>query len=224
MALVTLPMGASLHRSEYGPFGELLRAPGPVAKANPFRFSTKYQDDETDLLYYGYRYYNPSTGRWLSRDPINEDGGLNLYGFAGNNSVNYTDNDGRSYTCADVCRFARHNSRFNSGLGGVVCFKGMKCACVFDGAGRNYGDCPELDKILQKHEDEHAKRHSCDKCVPNMYRMHGPQKEECELRKQSLQDMIDYLNKYKGKASKKCYNAAEEITGALQRWIIDNCP
>ncbi len=57
---------------EYGPFGELLRATGPMAKANPFRFSTKYQDDETDLLYYGYRYYDPSTGRWLNRDPIEE--------------------------------------------------------------------------------------------------------------------------------------------------------
>jgi hypothetical protein len=32
---------------QYGPFGELLRATGPMAKANPFRFSTKYQDDET---------------------------------------------------------------------------------------------------------------------------------------------------------------------------------
>ncbi len=45
-----------------------------MAKANPFRFSTKYQDDESDLLYYGYRYYNPSTGRWISRDPIEEQG------------------------------------------------------------------------------------------------------------------------------------------------------
>ncbi|HNR72510.1 MAG TPA: RHS repeat protein, partial [Verrucomicrobiota bacterium] len=43
---------------EYGPFGEVLRATGPMAKANLFRFSTKYQDGETDLLYYGYRYYN----------------------------------------------------------------------------------------------------------------------------------------------------------------------
>ena len=38
-----------------------------MAKANPFRFSTKYQDDETDLLYYGRRYLNTSTGRWLTR-------------------------------------------------------------------------------------------------------------------------------------------------------------
>jgi len=76
---------------EYGPFGELLRATGPMAKLNPFRFSTKYQDDETDLLYYGYRYYNASTGRWLNRDPIEELGGVNLYGFVANNPVNQID-------------------------------------------------------------------------------------------------------------------------------------
>jgi RHS repeat-associated protein len=45
-----------------------------MAFVNPFRFSTKYQDDETSLLYYGYRFYNSSTGRWLSRDPIVEQG------------------------------------------------------------------------------------------------------------------------------------------------------
>ena len=39
------------------------------------------------LYYYGYRYYDAVTGRWPSRDPIGEEGGLNLYGFLGNNSV-----------------------------------------------------------------------------------------------------------------------------------------
>jgi RHS repeat-associated protein len=57
-----------------GPFGELLRATGPMAKGNPLRFSNKYQDEETDLVYYGYRYYNASVGRWLSRDPIHDAG------------------------------------------------------------------------------------------------------------------------------------------------------
>ena len=61
---------------EYGPFGEVIRATGPMAKLNPFRFSTKYQDDETDFLYYGYRYYNPSTGRWIGRDPAAEHKGV----------------------------------------------------------------------------------------------------------------------------------------------------
>ncbi len=68
--LVQATAGTNSATYEYGPFGELLRATGPMAKANPFRFSTKFQDDETDFLYYGYRYYNPSTGRWLSRDPL----------------------------------------------------------------------------------------------------------------------------------------------------------
>jgi RHS repeat-associated protein len=71
-ALVNAANGATVANYEYGPFGEVIRATGPMAKANPFRFSTKYCDDESDLVYYGYRYYNPSTGRWLSRDPILE--------------------------------------------------------------------------------------------------------------------------------------------------------
>jgi RHS repeat-associated protein len=41
---------------------------------NPFRFSTKYHDNETRLVYYGFRYYEPQTGRWLSRDPLGEPG------------------------------------------------------------------------------------------------------------------------------------------------------
>jgi hypothetical protein len=40
---------------------------------------------------YGYRYYDPATGRWPSRDPIGERGGLNLYGFVGNDGVNQWD-------------------------------------------------------------------------------------------------------------------------------------
>src|ERR1041384_504045 len=54
----------------------------PCYGLTPF-FSTKFQDDETGLLYYGYRYYNPSTGRWLERDPIEEEGFRNLFLFEG---------------------------------------------------------------------------------------------------------------------------------------------
>ena len=62
-----------------------------MTKLNPFRFSTEYDDDETDLLYYGYRCYNPSTGRWSSRDPIAEKGGNNLYAFCKNDSIDIMD-------------------------------------------------------------------------------------------------------------------------------------
>jgi len=90
-SLVNAANGAIAAKYDYGPFGEVIRATGPMAKLNPFRFSTKYDDDETDFLYYGYRYYSPSGGRWLSKDPLQEHGGQNLYGFIGNDSINHTD-------------------------------------------------------------------------------------------------------------------------------------
>ena len=42
-------------------------------------------------MYYNYRYYSPDLGRWLSRDPIEEEGGYNLYGFIDNNPADYWD-------------------------------------------------------------------------------------------------------------------------------------
>jgi RHS repeat-associated protein len=48
---------------------------------------SKTNDFVVEVNYYGYRYYDPLTGRWPSRDPIEEDGGLNLYGFVGNNPI-----------------------------------------------------------------------------------------------------------------------------------------
>ena len=93
-ALVSATSGAIAAQYEYGPFGEVIRATGPMAKVNPFMFSTKFYDWETGLYYYGARYYNPSTGRWPSRDPIEERGGKNLYAFVGNAPLNMVDTNG----------------------------------------------------------------------------------------------------------------------------------
>ena len=83
--------GASVAEYDYGPFGEPVKATGPKANESPFRFSTKYTDPESGQLYYGYRLYDPPSGKWLSRDPIGELGGLNLYAIAGNDPVNTWD-------------------------------------------------------------------------------------------------------------------------------------
>ncbi|MDI1248810.1 MAG: type IV secretion protein Rhs [Lacunisphaera sp.] len=88
---VDMATGIKSATFEYGAFGETLIADGPMQDAFPFRFSTKYTDSETSLLYYGHRYYSPSTGRWLSRDPIEEQGGANLYGFVQNDALNSVD-------------------------------------------------------------------------------------------------------------------------------------
>ncbi|MBI3868592.1 MAG: RHS repeat-associated core domain-containing protein [Verrucomicrobia bacterium] len=94
MGLVDATSGTVATRYEYGPFGELIRGSGPMARSNPFRFSTKYQDDETEFIYYGYRYYNASTGRWPNRDPIGERGGNNLYCFVRNGPQGAVDTTG----------------------------------------------------------------------------------------------------------------------------------
>jgi len=69
---------------DYVAFGGERTHVGAYADSNPFRFSTKYCDDETGLMYFGGRHYNPRLGRWMSRDPIGEAGGMNLYEFVQN--------------------------------------------------------------------------------------------------------------------------------------------
>ncbi|TVM03369.1 MAG: hypothetical protein CV087_05745, partial [Candidatus Brocadia sp. WS118] len=83
--------GAISAHYEYDPYGNSILATGSQAAGNPYRFSTKYLDTEYNLYYYGYRYYDPLTGRWLSRDPIGEKGGINLQSFVVNNSINKID-------------------------------------------------------------------------------------------------------------------------------------
>ncbi len=66
-------------RDEYAPFGAVtVRTRGDnwgtldFSSLNPFRFSSEFADDALGLVYYNYRHYDPVTGRWLSRDPIEE--------------------------------------------------------------------------------------------------------------------------------------------------------
>ena len=110
-------------RYEYDPYGNTLVAEGAYAAANPLRFSTKWCDTEPgtghELYYYGYRYYSPRLGRWLSRDPIGEDGGLNLYAFVLNEPVALYDPTGlvglSTPTCRQCCGNAYNKCREDGG-------------------------------------------------------------------------------------------------------------
>gem|GEM_PF-1531086 len=93
--LVSATGGTETARYEYGPFGEPLRLSGPPARTDPFRFSTKRTEDFTGLVLYEYRAYSPSSGRWLSRDPLEETRGVGHGIFVQNSPIWWVDTDGR---------------------------------------------------------------------------------------------------------------------------------
>jgi len=76
--------GTSAARYVYSPYGQEYLSTGAEALNNKFRFNTKYTDDDSGLLYYGFRLYSPSFSRWINRDPIGEYGGVQFYLMAAN--------------------------------------------------------------------------------------------------------------------------------------------
>ena len=59
----------------YDAYGNTIDQSGEKANAHSFGFSTKYHDREVGLIGYQKRFYRPDYGRWLNRDPIEEEGG-----------------------------------------------------------------------------------------------------------------------------------------------------
>ncbi|MCX7723300.1 MAG: hypothetical protein N2379_09635, partial [Verrucomicrobiae bacterium] len=85
---------ATVTRYEYSAFGNWqLEFGNDICR---FKFSSKERDPSTGFYYYGYRYYAPGWQRWMSTDPIGEDGGLNLYAFGGNAPMKQLDPIGLS--------------------------------------------------------------------------------------------------------------------------------
>ena len=101
--LIALTDIAGTLRAEfgYGPFGELIYAKGPNASSCPFRYATKYWDEETRLYNFGKRFFDPITGQWLSREPLGESESINLYSYCGNDPVNFVDVRGLAAVAVD---------------------------------------------------------------------------------------------------------------------------
>jgi RHS repeat-associated protein len=76
--------GAVAGHYEYSPFGQITQVSGGLSDQFDFRFSSEFFEQDTGLVYYNFRYYSPELGRWMSRDPIKEYGGWNLYSFVWN--------------------------------------------------------------------------------------------------------------------------------------------
>ena len=82
----------------YDPYGNVIDTYGNLADVFFFGFSTQYHDRETGMVGYQQRFLLPSLGRWLNRDPIEEEGGENLYAFCENDAISKYDALGRNVT------------------------------------------------------------------------------------------------------------------------------
>jgi len=91
--------GALANTYTYDSFGNTTNSTGSIT--NPFRYTGREFDSETGLYYYRARYYDPTSGRFLSEDPIHFIGGVNFYRYVRNKPPNFRDALG---LCPDTCR------------------------------------------------------------------------------------------------------------------------
>ena len=91
LRIVTDTSGNVVRRIEYDAFGNIVEDTNSAFEL-PFGFAGGLHDLDTGLVRFGYRDYDPDTGRWTAKDPIGFSGGdTDLYGYVQNNPVNWVD-------------------------------------------------------------------------------------------------------------------------------------
>ena len=90
--IVNIATGDVVQRIDYDEFGTIINDSNPGFQ--PFGFAGGIYDQHIKLTRFGARDYDAETGRWTSKDPSLFNGGINLFGYASSDPVNYFDNDG----------------------------------------------------------------------------------------------------------------------------------
>ncbi|MGD9872711.1 MAG: RHS repeat-associated core domain-containing protein [Kiritimatiellia bacterium] len=110
----------------YSPFGQVLAQRGSVSSR--YQFSSKEYDVPVRLNYYVQRFYSPQMGQWPNRDPIEEEGGYNLYQFCANNPVNYWDELGSKVCCGQELEDAKLDCKLSElKLGAAILSATLAC-------------------------------------------------------------------------------------------------
>ncbi len=143
---------------EYDPYGGVVNdlSGYTYAEANPIRFSSKYNDAETGLGYWGYRYYSPRLGRWISRDPLEEQGGLNLYVYARNSALQAVDPFGQKARVSVDPQSCTITVTLNIGIYGAAASSALAST---------------IQRCINSHWNGHATRKGCGECDPGNCRV-----------------------------------------------------
>ena len=97
--------GNIVQEYSYDVWGNLVSSSGSISQ--PYQYVGKegyYREGDLDLYLLGQRWYDEEVGRFISRDPIGEEGGLNLYVYVGNNPVNLKDSTGLTNLIERICK------------------------------------------------------------------------------------------------------------------------
>ena len=143
----------------YDAFGRTIAQSGSMADVFRHRFSTKYYDSETGFYYYGYRYYFPELRRWLSRDPLEEEGGNNLYVFCMNAAICNIDPLGRKILIHQDNMIVRDDIS-NSARGLFTPYAKIDIKCSWCGVLTVSGSVYRKIKILTPDHGRWEHRHS----------------------------------------------------------------
>lgn len=87
--VITAVTGGLINKTTYAPYGSETLSQGSANVA--YKFTDK-EKDNTGLIYFGARYYDPEIGRFITVDPMKD--GLNWYAYAANNPINNIDPNG----------------------------------------------------------------------------------------------------------------------------------
>ena len=112
----------------YDSFGNVTSSTGSFSQ--PFRYTGREWDGETGLYYYRARYFDPSSGRFLSEDPIRFQGGTNFYRYVQNSPLNWIDPSGNFEECYAVTTKGMKEVPCVDPKGGMTCIYtpgGMNC-------------------------------------------------------------------------------------------------
>lgn len=128
----------------YSVFGEeeIINERGRVisdsSAGNPWRYRGKRVDKEVGLMYFGYRYYDPEVGRWISPDPLGAIDGPNLYAYARNNPMKYVDYFGLNSALDENCGCTQHgHPGWHNAPEGCVCICGRNGSTYSAGSYRS---------------------------------------------------------------------------------------
>jgi len=120
--------GSIVQSYSYDSFGMVKASTG---FRNSFTYTGREWDKETGLYYYRARYYDPMEGRFIQKDPIGFEGGINLYGYVQNNPINKTDPSGLKESCdcpgGKWSSFSKFSGSLFFGGGGTIAETTYKC-------------------------------------------------------------------------------------------------